>query len=101
MTKKKEVDEAAKKRIADVFARMPAGESVAPPPVLSSDENASPAPTPTRGRGPTHHGDPRPGGLARVAHPAPRRDMSGQESSVASTAVPTQDGPGPDSAPAA
>ncbi len=44
MTKKKEVDEAAKKRIADVFARMPAGESVAPPPVLSSDENASPHP---------------------------------------------------------
>ena len=42
MTKKNEVDEAAKKRIADVFARMPAGESVAPPPVLSSDENVSP-----------------------------------------------------------
>ncbi|TVP84171.1 MAG: hypothetical protein EA347_11160 [Thioalkalivibrio sp.] len=42
MTKRKEVDEAAKKRIADVFARMPAGESVAPPPVLAADENTPP-----------------------------------------------------------
>ncbi|MFO8152172.1 hypothetical protein [Thioalkalivibrio sp.] len=38
MTKRKEVDEAAKKRIAEVFARIPAGESVAPPPALSSGE---------------------------------------------------------------
>lgn len=38
MTKRKEVDEAAKKRIAEVFARIPAGESVAPPPALSSSE---------------------------------------------------------------
>ncbi|MBS0002248.1 MAG: hypothetical protein KFF45_04125 [Thioalkalivibrio sp.] len=41
MTKAKEVDEAAKRRIADVFARMPAGESVAPPPALSSGENTA------------------------------------------------------------
>jgi hypothetical protein len=39
MTGRKEVDEAAKKRIADVFARLPAGESVTPPPVLSFGEN--------------------------------------------------------------
>jgi len=39
MTNRKEVDEAAKKRIADVFARLPAGESVTPPPVLSSGES--------------------------------------------------------------
>lgn len=39
MTNRKEIDEAAKKRIADVFARLPAGESVTPPPVLSSGES--------------------------------------------------------------
>lgn len=40
MTKTKETDEAAKKRIADVFARLPAGESVTPPAVLSSGESS-------------------------------------------------------------
>ena len=39
MTDRKANDEAAKKRIADVFARLPAGESVPPPPVLSSGES--------------------------------------------------------------
>lgn len=36
MTNRKEVDEAAKKRIAEVFARLPAGEPVPPPAVLAS-----------------------------------------------------------------
>lgn len=47
MTNKKQVDEAAKKRIADVFARMPSGEATTQPPeatpqtpAILSSENA-------------------------------------------------------------
>lgn len=40
MTDRNALDEAAKKRIADVFARLPAGDSSAPPVILSSSENA-------------------------------------------------------------
>jgi|GEM_PF-3341925 len=39
MTNRKEVDEQAKKRIADVFARLPAGESPPASPVLASVES--------------------------------------------------------------
>ena len=50
MTNKKQADEAAKKRIADVFARMPSGEAAPQPPEATPHmpSNADTSVQPTR-----------------------------------------------------